>query len=306
MPDEPLLLEETLRRKLDRLALVATRVRAGAMKGERRSKNRGTSIEFADYRNYTPGDDLRRLDWNVYARLERPYVKLLEDEEDLAVHVLLDASASMDYPLPGEGEAPYDPDQHKLTYARRLFAALSYIALVGNDRLMMTALNDRGAQSFGPARGRSQVLPMLRYAHSIAATGITDLNVTLRDYALRSARPGLCFVISDMFSPTGYLDGINALLAKGHEVVVLHVLARDEVEPPLNGDLRLIDAETGQAQEVSIDGPMRELYVRRVQGWRDAIRAECGQRGVNVLPLVTDLPVDRAMLFEMRRLGLVK
>ncbi len=298
--NEPLLLEETLRRKLDRLALVATKIRAGNMKGERRSKNRGTSIEFADYRNYTPGDDLRRLDWNVYARLERPYVKLLEDEEDLAVHILLDASASMNWPQEGE------PDENKLTYARRIFASLGYIGLIGNDRMMLTALNDHGNDAFGPSRGRGQVLPMLRYAHNLKAQGITDLNLMLRDYAVRSPRPGLCFVISDMFSKSGYIEGLNALLAKGHEVVVLHVLSRDEVEPPLAGDLRLVDVETGQAQEVSVDGPMREMYIERVQAWMNDIRAECNRRNVKYLPLITDEPVDKIMLYEMRRLGVVK
>src|SRR4029077_3482074 len=123
MADEKLFDEKT-RRKLEQLMLVATRVRAGAMKGERRSTKRGTSIEFADYRNYARGDDLRRLDWNIYARLERPFIKLLEDEEDLAVHVLLDTSASMEWPPEGAR------DQKKFLYAQRLTAGLAYISLV--------------------------------------------------------------------------------------------------------------------------------------------------------------------------------
>ena len=113
--------------------LVARKVRAGAIKGDRRSIKRGSSIEFADYRNYVAGDDLRQLDWNIYARLERPYIKLLEDEEDLAVHLILDASASMDFPP--EGEA----DQHKLLYAKRIFGGLAYVSLTSNDRSAMGA-----------------------------------------------------------------------------------------------------------------------------------------------------------------------
>lgn len=300
MPDEPLLLDEAIRRKLDRLMLVASKVRAGAMKGERRSTKRGTSIEFADYRNYAPGDDLRRLDWNVYARLERPYIKLLEDEEDLAVHVLLDASASMDWPQQGQ------PDHNKLLYARRLLAGLGYIALTTNDRLTLTAMNDHGLESFGPARGRAHGLAMLRYAHSIAGRGITDLNMALKDYALRAARPGLCFIISDMFSGSGYMDGINALRAKGHEVILLHVLSPDEVTPPLTGDLRLVDVETGNTQEVSVDSGMRALYLQRVQAWQDDIRAECSRRSINYLPIITDYPWEQVILYDLRRLGLVK
>jgi len=132
--------DESTLRKLDQLALVASRIRAGAMKGERRSTKRGTSIEFADYRDYTRGDDLRRVDWNVYARLERPFIKLLEEEEDLAVHLLLDASRSMDY---GADE------QHKFRYAQRLAAALGYIALAAGDRLMVTVLPSLGGAGSG-------------------------------------------------------------------------------------------------------------------------------------------------------------
>ncbi len=300
MADEPILLDEPTRRKLDQLMLVAARVRAGAMKGERRSSKRGTSIEFADYRNYAPGDDLRRLDWNVYARLERPYIKLLEDEEDLAVHVILDASASMNWPAEG------DASLNKLVFAKRLFAGLAYISLSSNDRLMLSAVNDTGNDAFGPVRGRAQSVAMLRYIHALTARGISDLNLLLADYAMRVRRPGLCIIISDMFSPSGYVAGLNALLGKGHEVVMLHVLSPDEVVPPMTGDLRLVDIETGAAQEVSLDSTMRELYTRRVQAWRDDIHAECARRGVHYFPIVTDTPWEKVILYEMRRVGLVK
>ncbi|NWF68571.1 MAG: DUF58 domain-containing protein [Chloroflexi bacterium] len=300
MPETDLLLDESTRRKLEQISLVATRVRAGAMKGERRSNKRGTSIEFADYRNYAPGDDLRRLDWNIYARLERPYIKLLEDEEDLAVHLLLDTSASMDWPQEGEREL------NKLLFAKRLFASLAYVSLHTNDRLLMTALTDKGLDHFGPTRGRAQSVAMLRFVHALKPAGSTDLNVMLRDYALRGGMPGLCFIISDMFSPSGYLEGINQLLGKGYEVALLHLLSPDEITPPLTGDLRLIDVETGTPQEVSVDPGLRELYIKRVEAWRDSIRAECVRRGIHYFALDTTMLWEKVILFEMRRAGLVK
>ena len=300
MPDEALLLDEKIRARLEPLMLVASKVRAGAVQGERRSIKRGTSIEFADYRDYAPGDDLRRLDWNVYARLERPYVKLLEDEEDLAVHILLDTSASMDWP--DEGAA----DRHKLLFAKRLFAGLAYISLTTNDRLQLTAINDQGLEQFGPTRGRGQTVPMLRFAHRLTARGVTDLNTALEAYALRAARPGLCFVISDMFSPSGYLDGMNALLGRGFEIALIHILSPDEVMPPVAGDLRLIDIETGEPQEVSVDATMRDIYIQRLALWRDNIRADCVRRGVHYLPLQTDELWEKVILYDLRRLGLVK
>ncbi|MEP7292915.1 MAG: DUF58 domain-containing protein [Chloroflexota bacterium] len=299
MPDQPLFDEKT-RRKLEQLMLVASSVRAGAIKGERRSTKRGTSIEFADYRNYTPGDDLRRLDWNIYARLDRPLTKLYEDEEDLAVHLLLDTSASMEW----GGET--DPEQHKFNYARRLVAGLGYVSLTTNDRLIIAALTGSGIQQFGPARGRGYGVRLLSFVNDLKPRGVIDLNASLRDYAHRATRPGLVLVVSDMFSPSGYMDGVNALLGKGCEVGIIHVLAPEEIEPPLAGDLRLIDVETGAAQEVSIDGGMRELYIERVQAWREGIRADCVKRGVHYLPIETSYAWEKIILYDLRRLGVVK
>jgi uncharacterized protein (DUF58 family) len=297
MPNQPLFDEKT-RRKLEQLMLAASRVRAGAIKGERRSNKRGTSIEFADYRNYVPGDDLRRLDWNIYARLERPLTKLYEDEEDLAVHLILDTSASMDF--------PDDPDLNKFTYTRRLLAGLGYVSLTSNDRLLVTAVSGGELSHFGPARGRAYGVRLLNYINDLQARGTTDLNAVLRDYAMRAGRPGLCIIVSDMFSPTGYMNGVNALLGKGYEVAIVHVLAPDEIEPPLAGDLRLLDVETGVAQEVSIDGTMRDLYVRRVEEWRDSIRMECVRRNVHFIPVDTRTAWEKVILYELRRLGIVK
>ncbi len=305
MPDQQLFDEKT-RRKLEQLMLAASTVRAGAIKGERRSTKRGTSIEFADYRNYTPGDDLRRLDWNIYARLDRPLTRLYEDEEDLAVHLLLDTSASMNWGGDANTTADADAAQHKFDYARRLIAGLGYISLSTNDRLIIAALGGNGIQQFGPARGRGYGVRLLHFVNDLKPGGTLDLNAALRDYALRAGRPGLALVVSDLFSPSGYLDGLNALLGKGCEVGVLHVLAPEEIEPPLAGDLRLVDVETGAAQEVSIDGAMRTLYIERVQAWRDSIRAECVKRGIHYLPIVTSYAWEKVILYDLRRLGVVK
>ncbi len=295
----PLFDEKTLR-KLDRLALAATRVRAGQVKGERRSTKHGTSVEFADYRNYARGDDLRRVDWNVYARLERPFVKLLEEEEDLAVHLLVDASKSMEW---GEGTF------NKLDYALILTAALGYIALAAGDRLTVTMLRDAKTTTparFGPARGRGHIMRLLQYLDEQDGQGQTDLDKQLRDYALAGGRPGLAFVITDMFSPSGYQAGVSALQGRGYEVSLLHVLAPDELDPPLAGDLRLIDVESGQGQDVTLDSGLRALYLRRVAAWRDEIEAFCLRRDVHYVPVETSTAWDRLVLFNMRRQGLIR
>ncbi len=299
MPESPLFDEKT-RRKLEQLMLYASRVRSGAIKGERRSTKRGTSIEFADYRNYVPGDDLRRLDWNIYARLDRPLTKLYEDEEDLAVHLLLDTSASMHW-------NPDAPDElNKFSYARRLVAGLGYMSLTTNDRLLVTAMHGGSLEHFGPARGRGYAVGLLNFMVNLQSGGTTDLNGALKDYALRAGRPGLAILVSDLFTPDGYVEGLNALLGRGFEVAIVHVLAPDEVEPPLAGDLRLMDVETGAPQEVTVDSTMRDLYVQRVAAWRDSLRAECRKRGVHYVPVETSTPWEKVILYDLRRLGVVR
>jgi uncharacterized protein (DUF58 family) len=150
------------------------------------------------------------------------------------------------------------------------------------------------------------LLRLLKFLDAQATAGATDLDAALREYALSARRSGLAILISDLFSPAGYQSGLSALRAQGHEVVLLHVLAPDELDPPLAGDLRLIDVETGGAQDVSLDGGLRELYRRRVRAWRDEIQAYCRKRGVRYLSVRTDRAWDEVVLYEMRKAGIVK
>lgn len=291
--------EATLR-KLEQLTLVADRVRVGAMKGDRRSSKRGTSIEFADYRNYARGDDLRRLDWNVYARLERPFIKLLEEEEDLAVHLLVDGSASMDWPNED------DTATNKLHYALLLAGALGHIGLASGDLVNVTLLRSTGNQHWGPFRGRQNTLRLLQFLDTGKAAGITDLNLALRDYALRGRRPGLLFVLSDLLSPAGYRDGLNALQARGYEVGLIHILSPDEVEPPMAGDVKLLDVETGQDAEITLDSSTLGLYRRRLEEWQGEIADYTNGRGVHYIPVVTDLSWEKLVMQTLRARELVK
>ncbi len=301
------LFDESTLRKLEQLTLVAERVRVGVMKGDRRSSKRGTSIEFADYRNYVKGDDLRRLDWNVYARLERPFIKLLEEEEDLAVHLLVDASASMNWPDDDQPtNAPTNQPTHKLAYALRLAGALGHIALTAGDLLTVTLLHSGGDLSWGPFRGQQNSLRLLHFLESGAAGGITDLNLSMRNYALRGRRPGLLFVLSDLLSPNGYQEGLNALQARGYEVGLIHLLSPDEMEPPLGGDLKLVDVETGADAEITLDPTTLALYRERLGGWLAEIGGYCAGRHVHYIPVTTDLPWEKLVMQTLRVKGVLK
>jgi uncharacterized protein (DUF58 family) len=296
------LFDESTLRKLEQLTLVAEQVRVGVMKGDRRSRKRGTSIEFADYREYVKGDDLRRLDWNVYARLERPFIKLLEEEEDLSVHLLIDASASMNWP----DDDPSDQPTHKLAYALRLTGALGHIALTSGDLVTAVLLNSQSDRLWGPFRGGQNSLRLLQFLESGAAGGITDLNLSLRNYALRGRRPGLLFLVSDLLSPNGWQDGLSALLSRGYEIGLLHLLSPDEVDPPLGGDLKLVDIETGQEAEISLDGMTLDAYRERLRGWQGEIAAFCASRAIHYIPLVTDTAWEKVVLRTLRVKGVVK
>ena len=291
------LFDQSTLAKLEQLTLVAERVRVGVMKGDRRSSKRGSSIEFADYRNYTQGDDLRRLDWNVYARLERPFIKLLEEEEDLSVHLLIDGSGSMNW-----GEA----DVHKFDYARRLAGALGHIALTTGDMVTMTVLNSDQDLRWGPHRGRANGMRLFEFLETAVASGITDLNLSMRHYAMRNRRPGMAFVLTDLLSPNGYKDGLNALQSRGYEVGLIHILSPDEIEPPLDGDLKLVDIETGQDAEITLDPNTMRLYRQRQQAWQTEIAAYCASRRAHYIPITTNESWERLIMQTLRAKGVVK
>lgn len=285
--------------KLEQLTLVANRVRIGVMKGERRSRKRGSSIEFADYRSYVQGDDLRRLDWNVLARLERPFIKLLEEEEDLAVHILVDASLSMDWP-------EEDRDENKLRYALRLAGALGHVALIAGDQLSITLIQSDRGTTWGPYRGRFNSIRMLRFLEEAEAGGQTELDQVLSRYALQSHRPGLLFLLSDIFSPGGYQRGLNALQARGYEIALIHVLSPEEVDPPLSGDIKLVDVETAAEAEMTLDTATLARYRRRLETWQEEIGAYAARRNIHYIPVNTTLPWEKLIMQSMRVKGLLK
>ncbi len=293
-----MIFDEITLRKLNQLSLVASRIRVGAIKGERRSTRRGSSVEFADYRNYSPGDDLRRLDWNLFARLEKPFIKLLEEEEDLAVHILVDGSKSMDW---GGEEA------HKFRYAQRVCAAIGTIALFSGDQLTIALLSDGKIQGqYGPVRGQQSLLPMFRFLEAQSSSGKTAMVSGINSYQRTNHRPGMVFLISDMLSQEDWPAALLQLLSRGNECILIHLLAPDEIDPPLSGDLRLVDSETGQGQEVSLDASMRQLYRNRLQTWRDDMRKTCHKKGVQYLFTSTAHPWDQLVTLNFRQAGIVR
>lgn len=281
-------------RKIERLQLVAKRVFPGRLRGERRSTKRGSSVEFADYRNYSTGDDFRRVDWNVYARLEKLFLKLFVEEEDLHVYILIDASKSMDFGSP-----------RKLLYAKRIAAALSYIALSNLDRVGISALNGTSASVLSPKRGKQSAFGVFDYLKSVQPVGGTQLAASMRDFSLRTSQPGLVIVISDFFDPD-YQKGLSALLSRKFELTVMHLLDQDEVEPPLGGDLLMVDSETNERREVTITQTLLRKYQQRLAEFCGGVESFCTRYGCNYVRVTNQSPFEDLILGYLRQRGMLK
>jgi uncharacterized protein (DUF58 family) len=275
--------------QLERLALLSRRSFRGKVKGERRSPRKGSSVEFSDYRPYGVGDDLRYVDWNVYGRLDRLYLKLFVDEEDLCLQLLVDASASMGFGAPA-----------KLRYAMRLAAALGFVGLVNLERVGVAVLRDRVVDGLSPTRGRNQVLPLLDFLGRLQPLGRTSLNVALATYALRAREIGLAVVISDLMDPDGYERGLKALLERRFDVHVIHLLGPDEMLPAFGGDLRLIDAETGEERDLTLDGEAMRNYRQRLHDFLERAEGFCRSNEIAYHRVVTDTPVEEFMLRQLK------
>lgn len=306
------LFDESSLRKLEQLTLLADSVRVGSMKGDRHSRKRGSAIEFADYREYAPGDDLRRLDWNVFARLDRPFVKLTEEEEDLAVHILVDTSTSMDWP---QGNDEDETGSNKLRYAILMSGALGYLALGSGDLVNVTLFNSNEFRTWGAFRGRQNGWPLIQFleANYESLTNRdgnlprqTSLDYFVRDYARRAKRPGLLFLITDLLASGDFRVGLNDILARGYEIVLLHLHSRDEISPNLSGDLKLIDVETNETAEITIDPLVIEEYINRMEEWHTRVATWCTSRGIHYVPITTDVSWERIVMGLLREQGVVR
>ncbi len=281
--------------KLDRLALISRKIFAGKMRGERLTKRRGESAEFADYRNYVVGDDLRFLDWNVYARLEKLFVKLFLQEEDLHVSVLLDVSKSMDWGEPNKG-----------LYTRRVAAAIAYIALTNFDRLSLYAYSDGLQYELTGVRGRRWMFKVMDFLTKVTYDGGSNLAATGKQFAIRHPQPGVVLVLSDFFEKGGYEEGLRYLLGRNYDLYAVQTLSPEEIEPPMMGDLRLTDVEDEDVAEVTISRPLINRYRQNLQAYCEQIKEYCSRRGVNYLFTSTEVPFDQIVLSYFRQRGLVK
>ena len=294
------LLTPELLRRLEQFQLLAARRAKSSAKGERRSKARGQSVEFADHRNYTHGDDFRYLDWNPYGRLDRLFVKLYEEERELPVRIFLDASESMTF-----GQPP------KFDFARQIAAAIGYVALCGFDRVSVIPFPDvpadanRGSEqasrgALRSVRGKKSSMQFFQNLNTLTASGSADFNQALRRGALEAKQAGVAIVLSDFLDPAGYEPGLTALIGRGFQVNAVQILAPEELNPTTYGDLRLVDSETGGLQEVTFGKFRLKAYQQTVQNYIQRLREFCQPRGISFFSVGSDTSLEQLLLKQLR------
>ena len=290
----PSLLPPELLARLERLELVSRKVFRGQIKGERRSKRKGQSVEFADFRSYVPGDDLRLIDWNLYARLDQLFLKLFQEEEDLHFYALVDASESMNF-----------GDPTKLHVAKQLAAALGYVGLCRADRVSVAALGPDGRRA-PVLRGRASLWKMLAYLDSVESGQNVSLYDGVKDFSIRNTGTGIAVLLTDMMDKQGYEPALRMLIGRRMDVFIMHVLSPEEIDPPLRGDRKLIDIEDGDAAEITINKYVLDRYKQTVQSFIASIKTFCSKRSIVYVPVRTDTPVEAIVTRYLRQRGVVR
>lgn len=289
------LFDDDFQRKLEYLALVSRRVFAGRMRAERRTKKSGSGIEFADHREYQPGDDFRYLDWNVYQKMDRLLVRLFEEEEDLAIYFIVDASSSMAF-----------GDAKKLRYAKKVCAALAYVGLANLDRVSIVSTADKVMDRMPTTRGKARIFKVFRFLKELEPAGITDLNDALKAFVAQNKRRGLAVLISDLYDPEGFEKGINVLRYNKFDPFVIHVIDRNEGRPKLNGDVLLYDCETGEDREVTVTPGVLRKYAEVYDEYLASVDRFCVGRQVPHIQADVSTDFDELILRVFRRGGFLR
>lgn len=289
------LLDPAFMNRLDSLDVLSRKILQGKLHGERRSKRRGQSVEFADYRPYVAGDDLRFVDWNIYGRLEQLFLKLFLEEQDLTVHIVVDGSASMSMGKPS-----------KELFIKKLTAALGYVSLVNNNRVTISFFADGVKGQLANMRGRNYLHKMAEYLLTTECDGLSDFDNSCRQVAAGRIGSGVMIVLSDFLFKDGYDSGLRRLIGNHYDLYAIQVLSAQELSPDLSGELKLIDVEDADVAEITVSPALAKYYKRNVTAYCNELRSFCTRRGaVYVLANSAD-SVESLVLNYLRRIRLLR
>jgi len=289
------LLDPEFMNRLDSLDVLSRKILQGKLQGERRSKRWGQSVEFADHRPYVAGDDLRFVDWNIYGRLEQLFLKLFIEEQDLTVHVLADASASMSM-----------GDPSKEIFIKKLSAALGYVSLVNNNRVTVSLFGDGLAGQLANMRGRNYLHQMAELLLTMRCDGISDFETTCRQVVSRRIGSGVMIVLSDFLFKEGYDAGLRRLIGGKYDLYAIQVLSPQEFSPDFAGDLKLIDVEDADAAEVTVSAALAKYYKRNLAAYCNELKDFCTRRGAVYVLANSGDSVESLVLNYLRRIRLLR
>ena len=288
------LLDPEFMNRLDSLDVMSRKILQGKLQGERRSKRRGQSVEFADHRPYVSGDDLRLVDWNIYGRLEKLFLKLFFEEQDLTIHIVADSSTSMSLGEPS-----------KELFIKKLAAALGYVSLVNNNRVTISFFADGIKARLANMRGRNYLHKMAEYLLTTNCEGQSDFESSCRQLAAGRIGSGVMIVLSDFLFKQGYDVGLRRLISRQYDLYVIQVLCPQELSPSLSGDLKLIDIEDADSAEITVSAALSKYYKRNVTAYCNELKDFCTRRGlVYVLANSAD-SVESMVLNYLRRIRLL-
>jgi uncharacterized protein (DUF58 family) len=284
----PLRFDDQFLKKLEYLHVVSRRAFTGHNRADRLTPTRGRGLEFADHRPYAPGDDFRHIDWKAYQRLGRLLLRLYDEERDLPIYLMLDVSGSMAEP-------------GKFDMARRLAAALCYIGLVHLDKLAILPFG-RGLGHESPVgRGKGRIFRVFEQLERMEPAGETDLRGSFKEFASRPRQRGLAVIISDFLDPGGFEAGLKILRTLGHDVFVVHIASLRDRDPGAYGEVRFMDAETGELREVDVTPRLAAAYVKAWEGHASELEHFCGRYDIGYVRADAERPFEDIILKAFRQ-----
>ena len=287
------LFDDEFMKILERLHLIASKIFSGQMKADRRSRHKGVSNEFADYRRYAPGDDFRFIDWSIFFRTENLFLKLFEEERDLHIYLLVDCSNSMDFGQP-----------YKFHYARRLAAAIGYMGLARLDQVEVIPFSSAvptASTDVLRVRGRGKISQLLEFLTARSTDGVTNMRTAMKSFAAGKHKQGLAIVISDLFDTEGVTDALNFLRVQKFDPYAIHVVSPQDVRPELLGDIQLVDCETRRLRDVTVNESILRAYSSKFEAYCERIETFCRSKEIGYVRCTTDVPFEDTVVHMLRR-----
>jgi uncharacterized protein (DUF58 family) len=282
-------------KKLERLALHSSKLIQGGIGGNRRSRAKGSAIEFSDFREYTLGDDYRSIDWNAYARFERLFIKLYMEEREANVTIFLDTSSSMDYGEPSKG-----------ILAKQLAAVFAYIALANYDRVGIAALTDTISDQLPYFSGKPGFAKALEFLERLPFDGGTSLNQSIPAYTPLHGRKGISIILSDFLDRNGYLQAFQYLKYQEQDITAVQILSPEELDPELSGALRLIDSESGETVEVEMTPHTLHLYQKTLHSHLEGLKKICSNMDIACLQVSSAISMEQLVFETLQQAGMIR